>query len=343
MKEWYLTNPSPNITSSYESDAISEYAESNFADVLETTFSDTVLLYNSSLTESKEVQCVIQGNVADTQLKSMERTLLFPIGTVKAGMYVFFENRYWIIDGYPGNNKSYEKATAKLCQYNLVWQLSTGEIVKRWINIMSASKYDIGESGGSTIVLSSNNYTVLIGYDEDALELEGKRVFIDKKDTKPTKVFKLTRNDDVLYDYGEHGSLLSLIADKGEFNPNEDNQYLRICDYIEPTTPPDPIIPPETDETEILSASIKGNIELKLGIPRTYTVAFTDKNGVEVTEAEFAWNVVSDFAVEQVVNGNKIELLVKDDSLVGESFLLQVLDSSNNIISEIEITVVDVF
>lgn len=109
MKEWYLTNPKPNLTSGYESDTISEYAESNFADVLETTFSDTVLLYNSSLTEYEEVQCVIQGNIADTQLKSMERTLLFPIGTVKAGMYVFFENCYWIIDGYPGNNKSYEK------------------------------------------------------------------------------------------------------------------------------------------------------------------------------------------------------------------------------------------
>ena len=67
MKEWYLTTPKPNIVSGYESDAISEYSQSNFTDVLETLFSDTVLLYNNTLTESKEIQCVIQGNSADTQ------------------------------------------------------------------------------------------------------------------------------------------------------------------------------------------------------------------------------------------------------------------------------------
>lgn len=341
MKEWYMTNYKPNNCGGYESDAISEYAESNFADVLETTFSDTVLLYNSSLTEYEEVQCVIQGNIADTQLKSMERTLLFPIGTVKAGMYVFFENCYWIIDGYPGNNKSYEKATAKLCQYNLKWQLSTGEIVERWTNITSASKYDVGESGGNTIVLSSNNYTILIGYDEKALELEGKRVFIDKRETKPTKVFKLTRNDDVLYDYGEHGSLLSLIADKGELNPNDDNQELRICDYIESTTPsePDPPTPP-TDETAVLSASITGKTELKLGLPRAYTVTFTDENCVEVTDVDFSWNVVSDFKVVQTVDGNKIELFIENEDTIDESFMLQVL-VDGKVIEEIEITVID--
>lgn len=42
-------------------------------------------------------------------LKSMERIGLFSIGTVKAGMYVFFENRYWLIDGLPGTQGIYEK------------------------------------------------------------------------------------------------------------------------------------------------------------------------------------------------------------------------------------------
>lgn len=55
-------------------------------------------------------------------LKSMERIGLFSIGTVKAGMYVFFENRYWLIDGLPGTQGIYEKATMCLCQYNLRWQ-----------------------------------------------------------------------------------------------------------------------------------------------------------------------------------------------------------------------------
>ena len=344
MQEWMLMGTKPVYNSGFENDEFNKYATDSFQELLDTSpVTNTVILYNNDLSESKEILCIVQGRTADTQLKSMERTLLFPIGTVKAGMYVFFENRYWIIDGYPGNNGIYEKVTAKLCQYNLKWQLSTGEIVERWVNLMSASKYDIGESGGSTIVLSSNNYTVLIGYDEKALELEGKRVFIDKRDTKPTKVFKLTRNDDVLYDYGEHGSVLSFICDKGELNTTEDNQELRVCNYHSPTTSPSPTDPPETDETAVLSATINGNSEIKYGYNRTYTVIFTDKNGNVVDNSDFTWNVVSGFEVAQTVDGQSIGLQVDDENALYESFTLQVLNIDGTVMAEMEITVVDGF
>ena len=99
------------------------------------------------------------------------------------------------------------------CNYLLRWQLANGKIIERFSNIVSASKYDVGETGNSTLVLSSNNYTILIGYCDEGFELEGKRVFIDMKPTKPTKVFKITRSDDVLYHSGQMGSLLSFIGD----------------------------------------------------------------------------------------------------------------------------------
>ena len=57
MKEWYLTdNYKPTVTSGYESDAISEFAESNFTDVTETDFADRVLLCNSDLSDCKEIR-----------------------------------------------------------------------------------------------------------------------------------------------------------------------------------------------------------------------------------------------------------------------------------------------
>ncbi len=217
MKEWYLTNPKPNITSGYENDALSEYAQDNFTDVLETTFSDTALLFNYSLSESKEIKCVIQGNIANTQLNSMERTILVPIGTLHSGDYIFFEDEYWIVDGRPGNNKSYEKATLKECQYKLRWQKDDGTIIERWVYLTSSSKYDVGENGNNTIVLTSNNYLITIPNDEDSMTLDGKRVFIDLSDI-PEKVFKITRNDDVLFAHGSHGGTLNLIADKVELN-----------------------------------------------------------------------------------------------------------------------------
>ena len=344
MKEWYLTNPKPNITSGYENDALSEYAQDNFTDVLETTFSDTALLFNYSLSESKEIKCIIQGNIANTQLKSMERTILVPIGTLHSGDYVFFEDEYWIVDGRPGNNKSYEKATLKECQYKLRWQKDDGTIIERWVYLTSSSKYDVGENGNNTIVLTSNNYLITIPNDEDSMTLDGKRVFIDLSDV-PEKVFKITRNDDVLFAHGSHGGTLNLIADKTEFNKETDNQELRLCDYIDsPTTPPsEPTIP---DETEDLSATISGNKNLKVGFSRTYTATLSDNDGnaVQWDDTKYGWNVVSDFDVDMTTNVNKISLTVEDVDFIGSSFLLQVIKLDDNaVIGEIEITVADVF
>ena len=345
MKEWYLTNPKPNITSGYENDALSEYAQDNFTDVLETTFSDTALLFNYSLSESKEIKCVIQGNIANTQLKSMERTILVPIGTLHSGDYIFFEDEYWIVDGRPGNNKSYEKATLKECQYKLRWQKDDGAIIERWVYLTSSSKYDVGENGNNTIILTSNNYLITIPNDEDSMTLEGKRVFIDLSDI-PEKVFKITRNDDVLFAHGSHGGTLNLIADKVELNKETDNQELRICDYIDSSTPP-PSEPTTPDETEDLSVTISGNTNLKVGFSRTYTVNFTDESGNEVdwNDVGFSWNVISDFdsgLIEQTISGNIIKLSVDDENLIGGSFILSVVMDTVTL-AQIEITVADVF
>ena len=344
MKEWYLTNPKPNITSGYENDALSEYAQDNFTDVLETTFSDTALLFNYSLSESKEIKCIIQGNIANTQLKSMERTILVPIGTLHSGDYIFFEDEYWIVDGRPGNNKSYEKATLKECQYKLRWQKDDGTIIERWVNLTSSSKYDVGENGNNTIILTSNNYLIIIPNDKDSMTIDGKRVFIDLSDI-PEKVFKITRNDDVLFAHGSHGGTLNLIADKVELNKEKDNQELRICDYIDssPTTPPSE--PTTPDETEDLSATISGTTNLKVGFSRTYTATLSDNDGnaVQWDDTKYGWNIVSDFDVEQTVNVNKVSLLVDNEDFIGSSFILQVIKlDDNSVIGEFEITVISI-
>ena len=324
MKEWYLTdNYKPTVTSGYESDAISEFAESNFADVTETDFADRVLLCNSDLSDRKEIRCIIQGNSADTQLKSMERIGLFPIGTVKAGMYIFFDGCYWIIDGYPSNNKSYEKATMKLCQYKLKWQNANGDIIERWINASSGSKYDIGESETKTITLASDNLILLIPDDEETINLDGKRVFIDKRPV-PKKVYKITRSDDILFDYGVHGGILSFITDRKELNETADNQELGICDYISPSTPPE-----NDDETTILSGTITGTItpkkDLKLGYHRTYTANLVDEDGNAVEWSdEFSWNIYPDLNVTLNLSGNKANILAQDETLIGEFIRVEV-------------------
>lgn len=262
---------------------------------------------------------------------------------IKIGEYLHDtkDDTYWLIyNSFNVNDVHYEGKMIQ-CNYLLRWQLSNGEIINRWANIVSASKYDVGETGNSTLVLSSNNYTILIGYCEEGFELEGKRVFIDMKPVDPTKVFKITRSDDVLYNSGNMGSLLSFIADKTEFNPNTDNQELRICDYIDPSSPLPPT-PPEPDETTDLRCVISGNTNLKSRYHRTYTVTFTDKedNDVDWEEVNYHWNIVSNYEVKQVFSENKITVSVNDEDQIGSSFLIQVI-IDNIIVSEIKVNITE--
>lgn len=333
MKEWYLmtSDTSPNVLSGYEDSYYLDFKDDAFSESLSTDIGTTVQLCNHDLSERKSIRCIIQGNLADTHLKSMERICLFQRGTAKAGMYIFFENRYWLITGYPGTNGVYEKATIILCQYLLKWQDENKNIIERWCNITSASKYDNGEYTGPIITTTSNNFTILIPDDIDGLGLDGKRVFIDKT-THPRKVYKITRSDEVLYDYGEHGSILSFIADKDEYNPDTDNQELKICDYKDTIY----TIIPTTNYT----TTISGNRNIKVGFPRTYSVEFLDETGISMDIDNFSWNINSSFDIKQEVNGKKIVLSTDNEDYIGSSFLLQVI-VEEQIVKEIEIGIVE--
>lgn len=335
MKEWYLTTPPPNIISTDITDDINWYAQDNFTDILFTGFSDNVILYNHDLSIGKEIKCIIQGNLADTHLKSMERTILVPIGILNGGDYIFFENSYWIVDGRPGNNKAYEKATLKFCQYKLKWQTNDGDIVERWCNITSASKYDVGENGNSIITLSSNNFTILIPHDELGHTIDGKRVFIDTSNN-PHKVFKITRNDDTLFMYGDSGGIISLIADKTEFNNDTDRPDLLLCDYIDKSEKDN-----MSDNTLNISAEISGRHDLKVGYTRKYAVTFTNcltGKQIDFNNIDFTWNVISDYEITINEYSNVIELRIDDLYAIDSSVLLQCV-INGNIVKQIDITV----
>lgn len=339
MQEWYLLNQNtrPNATGGFENDMFLENKDDAFAEALETNIAVSVILYNSDLSYGKNIRCIVQGNTADTQLKSLERTALFSIGTVKAGMYVFFENRYWLVSGYPGNNGIYEKVSIVLCQYLLRWQNSDGNIIERWCNAVSASKYDVGEKGNYTITLSSNTYTILIPGDSDCLNLDRKRVFIDKKKIKPEKVFKMTRTDDILYDYGDeyHGSVLSFIADKTELNLKTDNQELGICDYIDFDRQE------HEDDKNTIYAKIIGSDSIKIKRKKIYYAKFySDKNCTLETEySNFTWDVSDDIQIEKSIYENSIEILISDEGYVGKNLFLKIISNSQTIYEkEIKIT-----
>lgn len=257
---------------------------------------------------------------------------------VKIGEYIhdIKDDTYWLIyNSFNVNDIHYEGKMIQ-CNYLLKWQLSDGNFVNRWANIVSASKYDVGENGNYVIRLSSNNYTVLIGFCEEGFELDGKRVFIDMKTINPIKVFKITRSDDVIYNSGGIGQLLSFIADKTEFNPNKDNQELRICDYIEPSSSSQSSsIPVEMTD---LSCVIKyrGNPVINIGgYSKTFSAEFTDGSNNLLSDITPIWNVttINDSFNKYIHTSIEDEkLLVRVDyneSLLGLKIRIDLRDNNN--------------
>ena len=315
----------------------------------DTSYSPTMYFYNPvNETDDRLANLRVYGRKNSSLNGNYMNFLTTYDNPIKIGDYIHDtkDDTYWLVyTSFNVNDIHYEGKLIQ-CNYLLRWQLSDGKIIQRWANIVSASKYDVGENGNSTIVLSSNNFTILIGYCEEGFELEGKRVFIDRK-TLPEKVFKITRGDDVLYDSGSFGSLMSFIADKTEFNQGTDNQEFRICDYYNVSNPSTPL-PPQTDnpnEMTDLSAVITSKGDLKVGFKRTYTATLSDKDGnvVDWDDTLYGWNVVSDFSIEQTVDANKIGLLVDNENFVGSSFLLQVVKLNDmTVIGEVRVTVMDV-
>lgn len=349
MKDWYLmtNNNRPHMIGGFESDSFVNYREDAFQEVLDTEFADTAILFNYDLSKSKTIRCIIQDNISNTMLNSMQRCILCDVGTIKAGNYIYFEDRFWLVTGYPGNNNNYyEKATIALCQYKIRWQDADRKIHERWVNLQTASKYGTGEYNNNTLIVTENNMTMLTPYDENTLDLDETRFFLDTHKTNPTKVYKVNRNDDPLYDFGieSHGAILSFVLDKVEFDKDTDNQELRICDYI----PPDE---EQYIESEII-AELSGNTNIKIGSYRTYNIVFKSKNDdielktypeysldIDYSSSELTSDDVS-FVLDKYNNKVKVNCK-KNIKYIGKELFVCVY-TNNEIVGKEKIKIIDI-
>jgi len=332
--EWYLMNNPPNRYSGFENDDFENFAQEGFNELLDSPIAEEIEIFNYDLSVSSTIKAIIHGKEANTDLKSHEREVYVNVGTLKAGMYIKYRNMYWLVTGFVDNDKMCSKALVSLCQYLLKWQNANGTIIERWVHAASASKYDVGEDGNKTIVVSSNTFAIMIPNDDESMNLEEKRVFIDKRKTNPTKIFKITRNDDVLSDYehGDGGGILNLIADKNSFNKDTDNQELRICDYISPTTPPDP---GEPSQSGILcTITYKGDASIIVGgNAKTFTAVYKDADGNDVssnyvTVWSIVGNPISELSLAPTINSVKIKC-AENDKLINTTFTLKATGNHN--------------
>ena len=336
MKEWYLINnkTKPNMIGGYENQSFCDYKQDAFEESLETDIASTVLLCNSDLSIQKEIRCIIEGNTADTQLQSMQRKGLFSCNTVKDGMYILFENGYWLINGFPGTNGIYQKATMFLCQFRLAWQNPEGQIVERWACAEDFTKYSNGLKQNNVLIIGDNQYGLILPVDYETKRLKrDMRFSIDFEDSDEPDIYKLTNRKAKLADnsYTGYGGTMIATMSLDNFNKSndkkikmDDGREIWICNYKNPNTTI--LSPPSTPMTDI-NTVILGSNKIKLGIPRTYTVSFMnkDKQFIDCNTINFKWNVLANFEVEQHIYENKIDLLINNENYIDNSFVLQVI------------------
>lgn len=333
-QEWYLLKSPRSQLSGFEDDALNDFAQEGFLEALESSIAIDIELLNYDLSECTPMRAIVQNNVQDTKLKTLTRQILVPIGTCKAGMYVKYKNRYWLIVGLVDDNTMYEKAVMTLCNYLLTWVNDSGIIVQRWCHVASASQYNNGETGTEFYSVRSDQLMIITPDDDECLLLDtGKRFIIDRrckiyekkygaditKDTsKPIAVYQLTRTDSVLYDYQDSGHY--------EFMTTQDEQRDTDGYYVvngkgywlcETLT--------DTDKNDVLSCSIECEAqEIYNGLEAgEFTAKFYDASGNEVTVTP-QWEVRCDFVdnLDIAYVDNTILISVNNSKLVNKSFEL---------------------
>ena len=289
------------------------------------------------------------GNTFKKKIKSKNST------PFNLGDYIEWNNQIWLVTLLDSDDKTYHSGYMYLCTVPLRWQNSEGKIIERYVYSEDFTKYSSGITGNNTITIGDNQYGLTLPIDSETRKLARDMRFpIDFEDAEKPDIYKLTNRKVNLNnnEYFGRGGTMILTMSYDAFNAEEDKRVVMdngkevwVCNYTEVSTPTPPSEPTTPDETEDLCATISGTTNLRIGVTRNYTATLSDNDGnaVQWDDTKYGWNVLSDFDVKQSVTENKISLTVEDEDFIDSSFLLQLIKlDDNSVISEIEITVIDV-
>lgn len=310
----------------------------------EDTFDTEEVLLNDIPTQLMIIKDT-DGNTFKKKIKSVHGNKF------NLGDYVKWNNQMWLITLVDVDEKTWNRGYMYLCTVPLRWQNSEGKIIERYVYAEDFTKYSNGVTGNNTITIGDNQYGLTLPVDEETKKLKRDMRFpMDFDDSEQPDIYKLTNRKVKLSDnqYFGRGGTMVVTMSFDAFNTNEDKkvvmengQEVWICNYNNSTSPLPPT-PQPPDETTDLRCVITGNINLKNGYSRTYTVTFTDEDGNDVDwqNVDYKWKVVSDFDVKQTATDNKITVSINDENLIGGSFLVQIV-IGETILSEVKINIVE--
>ena len=293
--------------------------------------------------------------IKDTDGNTFKKKIKSPHGRkFNLGDYVQWNGQTWLITLLDPDDKTWCRGYMYLCTVPLRWQNSDGKIVERFAYSEDFTKYSKGSIGNFVTKIGDNQYGLTLPVDSETKKLKRDMRFpIDFDDAEIPDVYELSNRKVSLNnnEYFGRGGTMILTLSLEAFNSNTDfkvefpedsGKEVWICDYTSPSTP---LPSPPLDETPDIKISIAGNPIVRIGFKRTYTAVVSTNNGCEIDwdDTSYEWNIESSFLINKNIDGNKIEVLVNDETLIEESFLLQVINKNNqSILSELRVTVKDV-
>ena len=230
-KSWYLMTR-PLFNSGYEKEEFENYSLDGFSELLESFISSDIEVYNQNLILKKSLKAIVQNVTADAESSSFIRQILIPIGNLKTGYYVKYNDSFWLIKDIVDNNGVYEKAIMFFCNYkiNFISDVSS-EIVSYLVHMKNATQYNSGETAREQETIGSSKFLIFIPYNEETIKIDhGKRFLIDKNHNDPT-AFEVTQVDTISHNFTDDFAVIRWTVVESQFNSKTDNEELMIADY----------------------------------------------------------------------------------------------------------------
>lgn len=226
-----------------EDDEFMWYATQGFDEVLHCFMSDTVEVYPSRITdEPTKMRAVVQNRTTDNPQFATLRQLLCAMDEhVECGNYIRWNNEWWLIPYFVGNNGVYQKAYMWYCNYTLRFVSPlTGEVVEYPVNTENATRYNSGERDNSRMTIGTSQHIVYIpNNDETILINHGMRFIFDYNQQQPT-VMRVTQVDTTSYAYGNADAvrLLRLTLKEDQYNVITDDPTIGVANATGYNDPP---------------------------------------------------------------------------------------------------------
>lgn len=318
MQGLYLLGSRPVYLSGDESDVFNSYSSDGFSEVLDTFVASDVILYNSDLSQSKQIRAIIQKKISDSPSSSMEKTIISETGELSGYAYVYFENNYYILDGLHGDIGFYQKGDISLCNWILKWQNLSGDIISRYANIKSTSLTSDGIDSNTKTDIGKSGFFIKIPIDNESLSVKRNHKFVIDRSTYDKKVYELSNPNNITSYYGNYG-VTSWVANEIQYTLSENDLLYGVVGYFEIDDSP-----AYTGKYSIISGS---NL-LTIGNSSSFSVIFyEDGDVVSITPT---WNISGDYEdyISYTTNGNTISIFTNHEEAIGSQIALQITNSS---------------